>query len=434
MGQASGYSASDCLDTVNTNALIIDYTGIFKADIGIKGGFISAIGKAGNPDAMSGVFSNMIIRVSTELAYEAIASGITRMIGGETGPAEGTRVTTCTPGSVHMKLMLQATDDIPMNFGFTGKGNSAKPEGLHEIIRVGAMQLKFHEDWGTNPAALDNCLTVVEQYDIQIEQFTRTTVKEQGVVMLLISSKCVVLRTFYLHQQIQHDRGAADLTRLNVTRRIKQLKYIFGATKWWEFIKDSVNEAGISRYRGFIEVKVTYWDGKCFSWFYRKFDSYLVAVHDGRQLYELGISRDNRWLFRAILMGYKESYSRLLNKKRIVATVLSFKLFEDAARQVTDNVGKPHKWKNSFGIFVFTVSEPGRFHWIAKAVMEIMKNESRTIFQAAEGRGRSIKKKNSPNTSKLEKSFGHDSVVGGLSVELLVSTERWVSVVRERPV
>nr|GEV76719.1 urease [Tanacetum cinerariifolium] len=125
MGQASGYSASDCLDTVNTNALIIDYTGIFKADI-----------------------------------------GITTMIG--------------------------ATDDIPMNFGFTGKGNSAKPEGPHEIIRAGAMELKFHEDWGTNPAALDNCLTVVEQYDIQIEQFTRTTVKEQGVVMLLISSKCGV--------------------------------------------------------------------------------------------------------------------------------------------------------------------------------------------------------------------------------------------------
>ncbi|GJX75943.1 urease isoform X1 [Tanacetum coccineum] len=180
MGQASGYSASDCLDTVITNALIIDYTGIFKADIGIKGGCISAIGKAGNPDAMNGVFSNMIIGVSTEviagegkivtagatdchvhficpqLAYEAIASAkisscITTMIGGGTGPAEGTRATTCTPGSVHMKLMLQATDDIPMNFGFTGKGNSAKREGLHEIIRAGAMGLKLHEDWGTTP-------------------------------------------------------------------------------------------------------------------------------------------------------------------------------------------------------------------------------------------------------------------------------------------
>ncbi|GKA98860.1 amidohydrolase 1, partial [Tanacetum coccineum] len=192
MGQASGYSASDCLDTVITNALIIDYTGIFKADIGIKGGCISAIGKVGNPDAMNGAFSNMIIGVGTEviagegkivtagaiychvhficpqLAYEAIASGITTMIGGGTGPAEGTRATTCTPGSVHMKLMLQATDDIPMNFGFTGKGNSAKPEGLHEIIRAGAMGLKLHEDWGTTPAVIDNCLTVAEQYDIQV--------------------------------------------------------------------------------------------------------------------------------------------------------------------------------------------------------------------------------------------------------------------------
>ncbi|GJZ29043.1 retrovirus-related pol polyprotein from transposon TNT 1-94 [Tanacetum coccineum] len=149
MGQASGYSAFDSLDTVITNALIIDYTGIFKAYIGINGGCISAIGKAGNPDAMNGVFSNMLIRVSTEviagegkivragaidchvhficplLAYETIASGITTKLGGGTGPAEGTRATTCTPGYVHMKLMLQATDDIPMNFRFTGQGNSA---------------------------------------------------------------------------------------------------------------------------------------------------------------------------------------------------------------------------------------------------------------------------------------------------------------------
>nr|GEW12476.1 hypothetical protein [Tanacetum cinerariifolium] len=130
------------------------------SNIGIKGGFISAIGKAGNPDAMSSVFSNMIIGVSKELAYEAIASGITTMIGGETGPAKGTRATTCTPGSVHMKLMLQATDDIPMNFGFTRKGNSAKPEGLHEIIRAGVMELKLHEDWGTTPAAIDNYQTI----------------------------------------------------------------------------------------------------------------------------------------------------------------------------------------------------------------------------------------------------------------------------------
>ncbi|XP_071705605.1 urease [Rutidosis leptorrhynchoides] len=205
MGQASGYSASDCLDTVITNALIIDYTGIFKADIGIKGGYISSLGKAGNPDAMNGVSDNMIIGASTEviagegmivtagaidchvhficpqLAYEAISSGITTMIGGGTGPADGTRATTCTPGSIHMKMMLQATDDIPINFGFTGKGNSAKPEGLHEIIRAGAMGLKLHEDWGTTPATIDNCLTVADQYDIQVNIHT-DTLNESGFV------------------------------------------------------------------------------------------------------------------------------------------------------------------------------------------------------------------------------------------------------------
>ncbi|GKE67434.1 urease isoform X1, partial [Tanacetum coccineum] len=102
--------------------------------------------------------------ICPQLAYEAIAGGITAMIGGGTGPVEGTRATTCT--SVHMKLMLQATNGIPMNFGFTRKGNSAKPEGLHEIIRASAIGLKLHEDWGTTPAAIDNCLTVAKQYDI----------------------------------------------------------------------------------------------------------------------------------------------------------------------------------------------------------------------------------------------------------------------------
>ncbi|GJT69893.1 amidohydrolase 1, partial [Tanacetum coccineum] len=145
MGQASGYSASDCQDTVITNALIIDYTRIFKADIGIKGGCISAIGKAGNPDSIDR--STQIISFSWQLSTRIC---ITTMIGGGTGPAEGTRATTCTPGSVHMKLMLQATDGIPMNFwNSTGKhkpsssGSSVIPEGLHS-----AMGLKLHEDWG----------------------------------------------------------------------------------------------------------------------------------------------------------------------------------------------------------------------------------------------------------------------------------------------
>ncbi|KAL5760114.1 hypothetical protein ACOSP7_018613 [Xanthoceras sorbifolium] len=205
MGQACGYPPADALDTVITNAVIIDYTGIFKADIGIKDGLIVALGKAGNPDTMDDVLLNMIIGVNTEviagegfivtagaidchvhficpqLAYEAISSGITTLVGGGTGPAEGTRATTCTPAPSHMKLMLQSTDDLPLNFGFTGKGNGAKPDELHEIIRAGAMGLKLHEDWGSTPAAIDNCLTVAEEHDIQVNIHT-DTLNESGFV------------------------------------------------------------------------------------------------------------------------------------------------------------------------------------------------------------------------------------------------------------
>lgn len=205
MGQASGYPADACLETVITNAMVIDYTGIFKADIGIKGGHIVALGKAGNPDIMDGVSANMIIGVNTEviagegmivtagaidchvhficpqLAYEAITSGITTLVGGGTGPSDGTRATTCTPAPSHMKFMLQSTDDLPLNFGFTGKGNSCKPEGLHEIIGAGAMGLKLHEDWGTTPAAIDNCLSVAEEHDIQVNIHT-DTLNESGFV------------------------------------------------------------------------------------------------------------------------------------------------------------------------------------------------------------------------------------------------------------
>ncbi|KAG8365929.1 hypothetical protein BUALT_Bualt17G0023100 [Buddleja alternifolia] len=205
MGQACGYSSCDCLDTVITNAVIIDYTGIFKADIGIKDGYITSLGKAGNPDVMHGVSPNTIIGVNTEiiagegmivtagaidchvhficpqLAYEAITSGITTLVGGGTGPADGTRATTCTPAPFHMKLMLQSTDDLPLNFGFTGKGNAAKAEGLHEIIKAGAMGLKLHEDWGTTPAAIDRCLCVAELYDIQVNIHT-DTLNESGFV------------------------------------------------------------------------------------------------------------------------------------------------------------------------------------------------------------------------------------------------------------
>lgn len=205
MGQTSGCQPADSLDTVITNAVIIDYTGIFKSDIGIKDGIIFALGKAGNRDMMDGVCPDMVVGANTEviagegmivtagaidchvhficpqLAYEAISSGVTTLIGGGTGPADGTRATTCTPAPSHMKLMLQSTDNLPLNFGFTGKGNSSRPEELHEIVKAGAMGLKLHEDWGTTPTAIDNCLTVGDKHDIQVNIHT-DTLNESGFV------------------------------------------------------------------------------------------------------------------------------------------------------------------------------------------------------------------------------------------------------------
>ncbi|CAK9325627.1 unnamed protein product [Citrullus colocynthis] len=205
MGQSCGHPPTLSLDTVITNAVIIDYCGIFKTDIGIKDGFIMILGKAGNPDCMDGVCPDLIIGANTEviagegllvtagaidchvhficpqLAYEAISSGITTLVGGGTGPAAGTCATTCTPSPVQMRMMLQSTDDLPLNFGFTGKGNSSKPDELSEIVRAGAMGLKLHEDWGTTPAAIDNCLTIAEKYDIQANIHT-DTLNESGFV------------------------------------------------------------------------------------------------------------------------------------------------------------------------------------------------------------------------------------------------------------
>jgi urease subunit alpha len=211
MGQATGVPQSEALDCVITNALILDYTGIYKADVGIKHGVIHAIGKAGNPDVMAGVTAGMIVGVTTEViagegmiltaggldthihficpqqAYEAIAAGLTTMIGGGTGPATGTCATTCTPGAFYMRAMLQATDALPLNFGFTGKGNSARSEGLHEQIRAGAIGLKLHEDWGTTPAAIDCCLSVAEEYDVQVTIHT-DTLNESGFVEASIAA------------------------------------------------------------------------------------------------------------------------------------------------------------------------------------------------------------------------------------------------------
>lgn len=205
MGQATGVSDERALDCVITNALIIDWAGIRKADVGIKDGRISGIGKAGNPDVMAGVTNGMVVGVTTEAiagegliltaggidahihfiapqqVYEALASGVTTFIGGGTGPATGTKATTCTPGTRHVQLMLQASDVLPMNFGFLGKGNTSMPDGLEEQVRAGAIGLKLHEDWGTTPATIDCCLTEAERFDVQVAIHT-DTLNESGFV------------------------------------------------------------------------------------------------------------------------------------------------------------------------------------------------------------------------------------------------------------
>ena len=205
MGQATGISDARALDCVITNALIIDWTGVRKADVGIKDGRIAGIGKAGNPDVMAGVSDDMVVGVTTEAiagegliltaggidahihfiapqqVYEALASGITTFIGGGTGPATGTKATTCTPGARHVQLMLQANDALPMNFGFLGKGNTSMPQGLEEQIRAGALGLKLHEDWGTTPATIDCCLSEAERFDVQVAIHT-DTLNESGFV------------------------------------------------------------------------------------------------------------------------------------------------------------------------------------------------------------------------------------------------------------
>ncbi len=202
MGQ-SQRSSDAVVDTVITNALILDHWGIVKADIGIKHGRIAAIGKAGNPDIQPGV--NIIIGAGTEVIAgegliataggidahihficpqqieEALMSGVTTMLGGGTGPAAGTNATTCTPGPWHIQRMLQAAEGLPMNLGFLGKGNASLPASLEEQVIAGAMGLKLHEDWGTTPAAIDNCLNVAEQYDVQVAIHT-DTLNESGFV------------------------------------------------------------------------------------------------------------------------------------------------------------------------------------------------------------------------------------------------------------
>ena len=190
MGQAQTTRADGAVDTVITNALILDWWGIVKADIGLRDGRICAIGKAGNPDTQAGV--DIVVGPGTEaIAGEghivtagaidthihficpqqietALASGVTTLLGGGTGPATGTNATTCTPGAFHLARMLQAAEGLPVNLGFYGKGNASTPEALEEQIRAGACGLKLHEDWGTTPAAIDCCLTVADRFDVQV--------------------------------------------------------------------------------------------------------------------------------------------------------------------------------------------------------------------------------------------------------------------------
>ena len=202
MGQ-SQRGSGEAMDLVITNALIVDHWGIVKADVGVRGGRIAVIGKAGNPDVQPGV--DVVIGPGTEIiagegriltagaidahihficpqqVEEALMSGVTTMLGGGTGPATGTNATTCTPGPWNLQRMLQAADELPMNLGFLGKGNASLPEPLREQIAAGAMGLKLHEDWGTTPAAIDNCLAVADEHDVQVAIHT-DTLNESGFV------------------------------------------------------------------------------------------------------------------------------------------------------------------------------------------------------------------------------------------------------------
>jgi urease subunit alpha len=203
MGQSQASQAEGAVDTVITNALVIDHWGIVKADVAIVNGRIAAIGKAGNPDVQPGV--TIIVGPGTEViagegkiltaggidghihficpqqVEEALASGITTMVGGGTGPATGTSATTCTPGPWHMARMLQAAEGLPVNLAFSGKGNASRPAALEEMIRAGASSLKLHEDWGTTPAAIDCCLSVADRFDVQVMIHT-DTLNESGFV------------------------------------------------------------------------------------------------------------------------------------------------------------------------------------------------------------------------------------------------------------
>jgi len=218
MGQGQLLGA-EVADTVITNALVVDYTGIYKADIGIKDGRISAIGKAGNPDIQpaidipiggateiisgegkiltAGGVDSHIHFIAPQQCETALMSGVTTMLGGGTGPAQGTLATTCTPGAYHISSMLKSTDSIPMNIGLLGKGNVSVPEPIAEQIEAGAVGLKLHEDWGTTPQAIDNCLSVADDYDVQVAIHTDTLNESGYLESTLAAFKDRCIHTFH---------------------------------------------------------------------------------------------------------------------------------------------------------------------------------------------------------------------------------------------
>jgi urease subunit alpha len=245
MGQSQVTRAGGAVDTVITNALILDHWGIVKADVGLKDGRIAAIGKAGNPDTQPGV--TIIIGPGTEIIAgegriltaggldvhihficpqqieEALASGITTMVGGGTGPAHGTLATTATPGPWHMARMLQAAESFPMNLGFLGKGNAALPAGLEEQILAGACGLKLHEDWGTTPKAIDTCLRVADALDVQVAIHT-DTLNESGFVESTIGA--IAGRTI----QAFHTEGAGGGHAPDILRVVGEPNFLPSST------------------------------------------------------------------------------------------------------------------------------------------------------------------------------------------------------------
>ena len=237
MGQSPSASREDgAPDLVITNALVLDHTGIFKADIAVREGRISAIGKAGNPDIMDGVTQGMLISASTDILAgegrivtaggvdthihfisptqipEAFYSGVTTLIGGGTGPSTGTKATTCTPGPWNIRRMYVASESFPLNFGFLGKGNSSVSGALEEQVRAGALGLKLHEDWGTTPAAIDQCLTVADRFDVQVAIHT-DTLNEAGFLEDTIAAfKGRTIHTY--HTEGAGGGHAPDIIRL----------------------------------------------------------------------------------------------------------------------------------------------------------------------------------------------------------------------------